>query len=153
MADCIQPDSPLPDAEIGEAYSQDLTAPGKTVIGWQIIAGELPPGLTFNENTGQISGTPTGPFTGIFNFTVEVEFEAGCPVLTDAERAAIEYVVDYLRKASTDRPMDEISAGVLARHAVSFGFGSEIKLREALRDAPLLTLFQIFRYLDDRACP
>ncbi|MFC7645284.1 Ig domain-containing protein [Streptosporangium lutulentum] len=37
---------------------------------WSVTAGSLPPGLTLNTSTGQLSGTPTTG--GTFSFTVRV---------------------------------------------------------------------------------
>jgi len=71
---CIVDISPatLPDAENGVAYTQALTAaacaPG--TLAWQVSAGFLPLGLTLNEITGVISGTPT--FETTYNFSVSV---------------------------------------------------------------------------------
>lgn len=62
---CIVDISPssLPDATINAAYSQKLTATAcaNQTQSWQVVAGSLPAGLTLDEQTGIISGTPTGP--------------------------------------------------------------------------------------------
>jgi len=67
--------SSLPNGKVGEAYSQTLTADGTTPITWNIIGGALPDGLTLDETTGKISGTPTA--AGTASFTVKVENSAG----------------------------------------------------------------------------
>jgi len=71
----ISPD-PLPDGDIGIAYSQTLTAPACATppLSWQVTAGALPDGLTLDEQTGVISGTPT--VDGTFNFTITLQTEA-----------------------------------------------------------------------------
>ena len=59
----------LPAATVGMFFSQTFTAtPGthKYLIG----APEIPPGLTFNQTTGKLSGVPT--VTGRYNFAVYV---------------------------------------------------------------------------------
>jgi outer membrane autotransporter protein len=59
----------LPGATAGVAYSQTTTASGGTAPYTFIVsAGALPAGLTLNNNTGVLGGTPTA--TGTFNFTV-----------------------------------------------------------------------------------
>ena len=67
------PDSPptvttetLPGGTEGEAYSQTLTAKGTAPITWSIASGTLPKGLSLNETTGEISGTPAGEETAVF---------------------------------------------------------------------------------------
>ena len=65
----------LPDGKVGEAYSQTLTATGTTPIAWKIIGGALPDGLTLDETTGEISGTPTT--AGTASFTVKAANSAG----------------------------------------------------------------------------
>ena len=67
--------SGLPDGKVGEAYSQTLTATGTTPIKWSISGGALPDGLTLDETTGKISGTPTA--AGTASFTVKAENSAG----------------------------------------------------------------------------
>ncbi|WP_414151880.1 putative Ig domain-containing protein [Acetobacterium carbinolicum] len=60
---------------VGTAYSKSLTATGDSPITWRIDSGDLPNGLTLEENTGCISGMPT--VAGSFNFTVKAENSAG----------------------------------------------------------------------------
>ena len=56
----------LPGGTEGEAYSQTLTAKGTAPITWSIASGTLPKGLSLNETTGEISGTPAGEETAVF---------------------------------------------------------------------------------------
>ena len=65
----------LPNGKVGEAYSQTLTADGTTPITWSVSGSALPEGLTLNETTGEISGTPTAE--GTAKFTVKAENSAG----------------------------------------------------------------------------
>jgi hypothetical protein len=74
--------TPLPNASLGVPYSVLLMGGGGTMpYTWTISAGSLPPGLTLNSATGQISGTPTT--LGTFIFTV---------LLTDAMGATATHV-------------------------------------------------------------
>ena len=66
--------SSLSDGKVGEVYSQILTATGTTPIKWS-ISGALPDGLTLDETTGKISGTPTAD--GTAKFTVKAENSVG----------------------------------------------------------------------------
>ena len=70
----------LPAAEVGVAYHSSLAATGGVCAGsasppcvtWSASSGSLPPGLSLNSATGQISGTPTsgsGPYPLTFTAT------------------------------------------------------------------------------------
>jgi endoglucanase len=56
----------LPDAAVGTAYNQTLTATGTGTITWSVSAGSLPAGLALSED-GKISGTPTADGTSTFS--------------------------------------------------------------------------------------
>ncbi len=70
----------LPDATysgVPIAYNSTLAAAGGVTpyIQWIVTVGTLPPGLSLNSSTGNISGTPTDPGVPTpvtFNFTVRV---------------------------------------------------------------------------------
>jgi hypothetical protein len=59
----------LPNGTVDTAYSQTLAASGTAPIAWTIDSGALPGGLSLNNSTGEISGTPTT--AGTANFTVK----------------------------------------------------------------------------------
>ena len=57
-----------PDGQVGVPYIVTaLAQSGSGPWTWQQTGGELPPGLTLNGTTGQISGTPTTAGTFFFN--------------------------------------------------------------------------------------
>ncbi|MGW3816935.1 calcium-binding protein [Streptomyces sp. NPDC005046] len=59
----------LPAGTIGTPYSATIaTSGGVGTPSFGVTSGALPPGLTLNPGTGQITGTPTA--TGSFPFTV-----------------------------------------------------------------------------------
>ncbi|WP_161965559.1 DUF4394 domain-containing protein [Steroidobacter cummioxidans] len=61
------PDSPLPSAAMGVAFSATFVSSGDTVM-WSVASGTLPPGLSLDATTGQYSGTPTT--VGSYTFTI-----------------------------------------------------------------------------------
>lgn len=66
----------LPDAPVGVAYSQTLTAATMTIpLTWSVSGGSLPDGLSLNSASGEISGTPTTTQTK--TFTVQCNDGAG----------------------------------------------------------------------------
>lgn len=68
----------LPNGTVDTAYSQTLTADGTAPIKWSVTGGSLPDGLSLNESTGEISGTPTAETAEKdFTFTVTAENSAG----------------------------------------------------------------------------
>lgn len=72
----ISNSSPLTGGTTGEAYSVILLAAGPVTppLSWQVSAGALPDGLSLDEQTGEISGTPT--VVGTFNFTIKLQDQA-----------------------------------------------------------------------------
>ena len=87
--------SSLPNGKVGEAYSEALTADGTEPITWSISGGALPDGLTLDETTGEISGTPTA--AGTASFTVKAENSVGSDTkelsITIAKAAPAEHTV------------------------------------------------------------
>lgn len=65
-----------PAGEVNTAYSFTFNADGGTSpYTWAIISGSLPDGLSLNQSTGEISGTPTTEETA--SFTVEATDATG----------------------------------------------------------------------------
>jgi hypothetical protein len=61
----------LPGGTVGTSYDQTLQATsGIAPYTWSVTSGTLPPGLSLNTKTGEITGAPTQP--GSFSFTVQV---------------------------------------------------------------------------------
>lgn len=60
----------LPSGEVGSSYSEQLTIDGPTTGSevWSVASGSLPPGLSLNSSTGEITGTPTTE--GDYSFVV-----------------------------------------------------------------------------------
>jgi len=73
--------SPLQTGFVNFPYNSAIsTSGGVTPFAWSLVSGELPPGLSLNTSTGQISGVPTCPASGCsptgapisYSFTLEV---------------------------------------------------------------------------------
>jgi hypothetical protein len=79
----------IPGASLQTPYSATLFAQGGVpVYDWQIDAGELPPGLTLNRFTGQITGTANR--AGLYSFTVKVrEYDRTTVGVTRAFQIAV----------------------------------------------------------------
>jgi hypothetical protein len=61
----------LPSGQVNSHYDQFLQASScSSTFTWSVVSGSLPPGLTANPATGEISGIPTN--AGTYIFTVQV---------------------------------------------------------------------------------
>lgn len=68
----------LPNGTVDTEYKQTLIADGTAPITWSVTGGSLPDGLSLNESTGEISGTPTAETAEKdFTFTVTATNDAG----------------------------------------------------------------------------
>ena len=68
--------SSLPGGAVGVSYGATLAASnGVPPYTWSVQSGQLPPGLSLQGSTGQISGTPSQ--TGAFSFSVQARDSAG----------------------------------------------------------------------------
>jgi hypothetical protein len=70
----------LPSGLLGSTYNQTLIATGTTPITWSITSGSLPDGLSLNQSTGLISGTPKA--VGTYSFPVIARNSAGSDTKT-----------------------------------------------------------------------
>jgi hypothetical protein len=62
-------DAAVPESKVGQPFNLQLTASGGIPpYRWRLLVGSLPPGITFNPDTGLISGSPTQE--GTFTFTM-----------------------------------------------------------------------------------
>jgi hypothetical protein len=69
----------LPSGTVGTAYSQTLTASGTFApYTWTVSSGTLPVGLTMNNSTGVISGTPTTSNGAGVNVTIRATGGGPC---------------------------------------------------------------------------
>jgi hypothetical protein len=77
--------SSLAAAQVQSGYSETLMASGGTSpYAWGVSSATLPPGLSLNASSGQITGTPT--LSGSFSFTVQVT-DSTMPAPQSATRA------------------------------------------------------------------
>jgi hypothetical protein len=90
--------SPLPNGTVSSAYSLTFAATGGTgARSWSVGTG-LPPGLSLNQSTGALTGTPTAP--GTFNFTVTVADSLG----VTGSKAFTLTIADILRRVTAYSP-------------------------------------------------
>jgi hypothetical protein len=65
----------LPDGMVGDAYSTTIETNGPGGVQFSLLYGSMPAGLTLDENTGEISGTPT--ISGNYSLLVVAEDLSG----------------------------------------------------------------------------
>ncbi|MDW8309877.1 MAG: Ig domain-containing protein, partial [Verrucomicrobiales bacterium] len=71
------PAGALPDVRLTSNYVQTIVVGPTSPWQMTVTAGALPPGLTLNGNTGELTGTPTQ--IGVYNFTIQVTATNGWP--------------------------------------------------------------------------
>lgn len=70
--------------------------------------------------------------------------------LLTAEKTSIQWVLDYLTRGNGAGVLDEKAADELSKNHATFGYNSEIKMREELRDRPIVTLLTVILYFNSR---
>lgn len=89
----LQPDV-LPDLVPNATYSATVSAVGGlSPYTFAVTAGSLPPGLSLDANTGEISGTTTN--SGNFDFTITVTDAGGCTASHDYTLQGCLYCDDF----------------------------------------------------------
>lgn len=64
--------------------------------------------------------------------------------LSTQARADVVYLIDYISNSgSYGLPIDHKTADLLSRHYAEFGYVSQIKMLEYLRDQPTVTFLRI----------
>ena len=97
----------LPNGTVGTYYEQKLTADGTEPITWSISNGNLPAGLSLNEDTGEISGTPTAAGSNTFTITAENAYGIKTRELTITVDDALVYSVSLIPHTVTFSPLIE----------------------------------------------
>lgn len=98
-----------PSGDTGADYSHTVTASGTPTPTYEVTGGSLPPGLTLDVTSGEISGTPTTP--GTYPFTIA----ASNGTTPDA-------VVDYsVTITSASPPEEEVTGGAESSGGSSTG--------------------------------
>ena len=59
---------PLKTARVGMSYQDTLAGAVDGAVGWTLVSGKLPPGLTLEPTTGAVRGTPEQP--GVYELVV-----------------------------------------------------------------------------------
>ncbi|MFD1675379.1 putative Ig domain-containing protein [Alicyclobacillus fodiniaquatilis] len=91
---------------IGQAYDQSLDATGGSApYTWSITNGALPPGLSLNDQTGEITGTSSK--SGVYNITVQVKDANG---VTATQTIPIDILQSYDREVIWNGQVKNIPA-------------------------------------------
>ncbi len=93
---------------VGSAYSTMIVSAGGTSpLKTLVASGSMPPGLSFNAATGEISGTPTA--TGTFPFTLQLTDTSAVPFTVTANKSiTISNPVPPLTLAGGPQPIGEV---------------------------------------------
>jgi len=89
----------LPSAVEGTSYVATLSTDDGESQEWSVVDGELPPGLTLDEETGVLSGAPTRP--GTYDFVVMVE-DRGVPSRSGEQDYSLTVIPELTLGAALD---------------------------------------------------
>lgn len=107
----ITTNSPIAGGTVDMPYSATLGASGDPTS-WEIAENTLPDGLTLNESTGEISGTPTAD--GTFNFTVKATNTGG------SDSKSLSITIDAAALSITTQPSNQsVTEGQTASFSVA----------------------------------
>jgi len=117
---------------IGIEYSATLQAQGGTPpYQWEITAGDLPPGVNLDENSGIISGTPT--ITGSYDFTVKA-YDSQTPPFHAFQR----FTLVIAQTSAVDMPDAPINT--LLQNCYPNPFNNEIMIPYQIRISGSVTI-------------
>lgn len=101
------------------------TTGGVTPFTWTLLSGALPPGVSLNPSTGQLTGVvPKGTSAGLYNFTVQVT-DSTLPT-SQVQQAALSISIEAPQPLSispASLPNGETAAPYSASLSVSGGIG------------------------------
>ncbi len=102
----------LPDASIQHRYSATIEVTGGTPpLQWRILRGKLPPGLTLQDTSGIVSGTPTAP--GNYNFSVIISDASAKSITSNFLIRVADYLsVRWVKGPSLDNAGNTLSGAV-----------------------------------------
>jgi large repetitive protein len=80
-------DTPSASATVGQPYDYAYAASGDPAPVFLVASGALPPGLSLDPDSGDLSGAPTT--AGSYTFTVEADDSVGTPALSPATTVTV----------------------------------------------------------------
>lgn len=112
----------LPPGEVGLAYIAQLTGVSLLPITWSISSGTLPPGLSLDAATGDITGTPSSAGT----FALTVTADTGTPPMASADLSlVIDPMLQSVEGYTIPNP-SKIAKQFVTPHAGANGAGPDI---------------------------